>query len=96
MRYLKQHYATDIETCLDRGGKLDAMACIGSATLYREDTGVRSAARETYRLPGAALARSLNGSEGSRLLPIGNFHAGTKVKYYSETNITMSSRLCDG
>jgi hypothetical protein len=28
MQYLKQESAIDIETCLDRGGKLDVIACM--------------------------------------------------------------------
>jgi hypothetical protein len=64
MQYLKQEYAIDFEPRLDRGGKLDVIACIKDAAVYREDAGAHSAMRGTHWFPGSGLARLQQGNDG--------------------------------
>jgi hypothetical protein len=91
----QQEYAIDIETCLDCGGKLDVIACMEEPLSIGKMLGH---IQRRQKLTGSLARASPGCSKGAtdpRHLPIGNFYAGAKVKYYSVTNISMSSRLCD-
>ena len=95
MQYLEQEYAIDIETWPDRGGKLDVIAFMEEPLPIGKNPG-QVQRREK---PAGCLARASPGcskvATGPRHLPVGNFCVSTKVKYYSVTNISMSSRRCD-
>jgi hypothetical protein len=95
MKYLKQESAIDIETCLDRGGKLDVIACMEEPLFI----GMIPGHVQRREKPTGSLARASPGcskvATGPRHLPVGNFYAGTRVKYCRVTDIFISRRLCD-
>ena len=85
----------DVKTSPDRGGVLDVVACVEEPLFIGRILG-HDGRREKFT---GSQARASPGcsqvATGPRYLPIGNFCARTKVKYYTVTNISMSSRLCD-